>query len=153
MRKAISPKRSSFGKRIHEHGQRFSVRFFFLHTKTWLAHRRARPIARHILKKKGSTVMKKATIISIHVVLQLIIYCGLSYFHLWGFLLTRVIPEPPVLTDFLYMHSVSPIASILVAIIFTLIWRGTWKLNLTCTIASFSFIILYTIFIWTNYYH
>jgi hypothetical protein len=97
--------------------------------------------------------MKRTVIISSHVVLQLIIYCGLSYFHLWGYLLTRVIPKQPVLSDFLLMHSVSPICSLIVAITFTSIWRSTWKLNLYCTIANFALVVLYTVLIWMNYYH
>lgn len=97
--------------------------------------------------------MKRTVIISTHVVLQLIIYCVLSYFHLWGYLMTRVIPTRPVLTDLLSMHSVSPIGSLIVAIIFTSIWRSTWKLNVYCTITNFVLITLYTIFIWMNYTH
>jgi len=96
--------------------------------------------------------MKKIiVVISTHVIVQILIYSILSYFHLWGFLFTRIQPKGPSVIELMYMHSTSVFVNLFIAAIFMSFWRNTWRLNVICVIINFMFILIYSVFIWMIY--
>lgn len=97
--------------------------------------------------------MKKTSIvISVHVILQIVIYCILSYFHLWGFLFSIITPTRPSVAELVYMHSSSVLVSLVIASIFIAFWRNTWRLNTICFIVNLVFITIYSVFVWLEYH-
>ena len=91
-------------------------------------------------------------VITTHVIVQLLIYGTLSYFHLLLFLITRVIRTPPNTLEMVCMHSASVIANLVIAGLFSVFWRHTWRLNMVCVIVNLMFIIIYSVVIWHMYY-
>ena len=97
--------------------------------------------------------MKKTIIVvSIHVVVQILIYCFLSYLHLGLLVFSIIQPTLPSVAELVYMHSSSVLVSLLIAAIFIAFWRNTWRLNTICVIINLVLIMIYSVFIWMEYH-
>jgi len=97
--------------------------------------------------------MKQTIIVlTTHVIVQLLFYGMLTYLHLGMLLITIVITPGPNMLELVYMHSASVIANLVIAGLFSVFWRHTWRLNMVCVIVNLVFIIIYSVVIWNMYY-
>lgn len=100
------------------------------------------------------TLMKKlkVMIITTHIVVQLMIYGVLSYFHVWSFLFSRVFFPPPTAAEYVYLHSISVLPSVVVALLFIIFCKNTWRLHAVFVVENIVLMIIYSIVIWNIFY-
>ena len=94
---------------------------------------------------------QKTIVIVTHLIVQLVIYGILSYYHFWIFLINRITETLPTVRELVYMHSPSVIATLIIAVVFTVFRRNTLPLNVMIVSLNILLNVIYIIAIWNIY--